>query len=137
MIIKIEAYGNGAHANQSTVPRVIPEGWAVVPNHIEIPDTFPFVEIEVSNGVVTKMMRGMVPEASVSEPDISPAELREQAYNTERSIEWDHKHLTVSEAAVLWQFYAAEGSEKASELGTLIASAKEAIRKEYPNNELS
>jgi hypothetical protein len=35
---------------------------------------------------------------------------------------------------VLWQFYAAEGSEKASELGTLIASAKETIRKEYPNN---
>lgn len=46
MIIKIEAYENGAHANQSTTPIILPEGWAIVPEDMEIPDTFPFVNIE-------------------------------------------------------------------------------------------
>ena len=62
-----------------------------------------------------------------------PAELREQAYNTERVIEWDGAMLTVTEAATLWQYYAAEGSEKAGELTALIASAKAKIRAEYPD----
>lgn len=76
MIIKIEAYENGAHANQSTIPRIIPEGWAVVPNHIDIPDTFPFVDIEVKNGVVTSMTAGVVPEEPepVPEPEPEPIE---------------------------------------------------------------
>ncbi len=61
MIIKIEPNSNGSHANQSTTPKVIPDGWAVVPDSIEIPDTFPFVNIETENGVVISMTAGIIP----------------------------------------------------------------------------
>ena len=65
--------------------------------------------------------------------ELSPAEQREEAYNTEAIIEWDDKVLTVTEAAQLWQYYAAEGSEKANELTVLIAEAKTSIREKYPD----
>lgn len=67
------------------------------------------------------------------EPTLIPSELREKAYNTERVIEWAGKTLTVTEAATQWQYYAAEGNEKAAELKVLIASAKAEIRAQYPN----
>ena len=46
-IVQIAPQSNGAHANQTTVNPLpeIPEGWAVVPEGLEIPDTFPFVDI--------------------------------------------------------------------------------------------
>lgn len=65
----------------------------------------------------------------------TPAERREQAYNTEKVIEWDGSMLTVTEAAKLWQYYAAEGSDKATQLQALIAAAKAEIRTEYPDSE--
>ena len=54
-IIKIVPHTNGAHANQTTMTPLpeIPEGWAVVPEGMEIPDTFPFVGIEVEGQVVS------------------------------------------------------------------------------------
>ena len=59
-IIETRALENGAHRNQefygSFVPQV-PNGWAVIPEDMPIPDTFPFVDIEVENGVVTAMER--------------------------------------------------------------------------------
>ena len=75
MIIKIEAYNNGSHANQSTTPRVIPEGWAVVPDGLDIPDTFPFVNIEVKDGVVVNMTAGVVPPIPEVEPEATVDEL--------------------------------------------------------------
>ena len=89
-IVQIAPQSNGAHANQTTVNPLpeIPEGWAVVPEGLEIPDTFPFVDITagkitvdpdtqpVSVGeegqlwVVTSMTPGAVPEpAPEPEPD--------------------------------------------------------------------
>lgn len=63
-IIKIVPHTNGAHANQTTMTPLpeIPEGWAVVPEGMEIPDTFPFVGIEVEGQVVTVMTPSVVPE---------------------------------------------------------------------------
>lgn len=63
-IIKIVPHANGAHANQTTMTPLpeIPEGWAVVPEGMEIPDTFPFVGIEVEGQVVTVMTPSVVPE---------------------------------------------------------------------------
>lgn len=61
----------------------------------------------------------------------TPAEQREEAYNTEHCISFDGKMLTVTEAAQLWQYYAAEGNDKANTLTDLIASAKEEIREKY------
>lgn len=73
-IIEIKALGNGAHRNQEGRLSYIPEGWAIVPNDIVIPETFPFVNIEVENGVVTKMTEGIVPEPTpIIEPIPEPS----------------------------------------------------------------
>ena len=68
-------------------------------------------------------------------PELTPAQQREQAYNTQPIIEWDGEVLTVTQAATKWQYYAAEGSEKANELQVLIADAKQTIREQYPDEE--
>lgn len=78
-IIKIEPYDNGAHDNNTifgadptTFP--IPDGYAVVPDDMPIPDTFPFVDITVDNStppVVTSMTAGIVPP-SEPEPALEP-----------------------------------------------------------------
>lgn len=78
---------------------------------------------------------GYTYQERVIEPYIEPKEQREKAYNTEKVIAWDGSTLTVTEAATLWQYYAAEGSDKATELQTLIAAAKAEIRERYPDEE--
>ena len=72
-IIRIEALENGAHSNQRKdgVFNPIPDGWAVVPEDMAIPETYPFVDITVENGVVTSMTAGVVPEP---EPEEAPPE---------------------------------------------------------------
>lgn len=64
LIIEIAALSNGAHRNQSISGTLstIPDGWAVIPDTISIPDTFPFVNIEVEDNVVTTMTAGTIPE---------------------------------------------------------------------------
>ena len=73
-IIEIAALENGAHRNQ-TYHGVLPEGWAIVPDDMEIPDTFPFVDVvaEDIDGVmtVTGMTAGVVPEPA-PEPEREP-----------------------------------------------------------------
>lgn len=61
MIIKIQENENGSHNNQSFVPAEIPVGWAVVPEEMEIPDSFPFVDIETEGQIVVKMVKKAVP----------------------------------------------------------------------------
>ena len=62
-IIEINQLENGAHCNQTISSLMtIPEGWAVIPEDMEIPSTFPFVNIEVEDGVVTAMTEGVVPD---------------------------------------------------------------------------
>lgn len=70
-IIEISALPNGAHRNQTGDFRTIPEGWAVVPEEMEIPETFPFVNIETEDGVVTSMTAGTVREPE-PEPEPEP-----------------------------------------------------------------
>lgn len=70
LIIEIQPLENGAHRNQTCNLNTIPDGWAEVPSSISVPDTFPFVNIEVENGVVTSMTAGTVPEP---EPEPEPA----------------------------------------------------------------
>lgn len=66
-IIEIKALDNGAHRNQ-TNHGVVPSGWAIIPDDMVIPDTFPFVNIEVADsdedGVsfVVSMTAGVMPE---------------------------------------------------------------------------
>lgn len=69
-------------------------------------------------------------------PELSPSELREQAYNTDQTIPWDGDMLTVTQAAQRWAYYAAEGrTDKTDALTALIAAAKADIRAQYPDEE--
>lgn len=54
-IIEINALSNGAHRNQDGSFSSVPEGWAVIPEDMEIPSTFPFVDIVVNDGIVTEI----------------------------------------------------------------------------------
>ena len=66
--------------------------------------------------------------------ELSPAQQREEAYNTLAVIEWEGDKLTVTRAAQLWQYYAAEGdTEQAAALTALIAQAKKEIRAQWPD----
>lgn len=73
-IIEITAFDNGAHRNQTGTFRAIPSGWAVIPPDMEIPETFPFVDIEVDGQTVTSMTAGVVPEPE-PEPTPEPTQL--------------------------------------------------------------
>lgn len=75
-IIEIQALDNGAHRNQTGAFRTIPDGWAEVPSSIEIPDTFPFVDITVDGQTVTSMTAGVVPEPEpMPEPEPTDTEV--------------------------------------------------------------
>lgn len=73
-IIEIIALENGAHRNQ-TYHGYLPDGWAIIPEGLEIPDTFPFVDITVEEfegrSVVATMTQGIVPEPT-PEPEREP-----------------------------------------------------------------
>ena len=92
-IIEINALSNGAHRNQDGAFETVPSGWAVIPDDMEIPDTFPFVNIEteevehtkesmIPDGksetymvvTVTKMTAGTVPEPELAPVDSVKAE---------------------------------------------------------------
>ena len=63
----------------------------------------------------------------------TPAELRQQAYETEPIIEWQGELITVDAANDLWLKYSAEGSDVAATLSALIVDAKAKIREQYPD----
>ena len=73
-IIEIQPLSNGAHRNQEGTFRTIPAGWAVIPPDMEIPETFPFVDIEVDGQAVTSMTAGVVPEPE-PQPTPEPTQL--------------------------------------------------------------
>ena len=58
--IEIAALSNGAHRNQTATFSAVPDGWAVIPDAMEIPDTFPFVNIETEEVAYTK--ESMIPD---------------------------------------------------------------------------
>ncbi|WP_293009541.1 MULTISPECIES: hypothetical protein [unclassified Oscillibacter] len=64
-IIEIEAQSNGAHRNQTLGFEIpVPDGWAVIPDDMAVPDTFPFVNITVEDNIVVSIAAGVVPEAA-------------------------------------------------------------------------
>ena len=61
--IEIMPLSNGAHRNQTVSGAVTaPDGWAVIPEGMAIPETFPFVDLVVKDGKVVSMTAGVVPE---------------------------------------------------------------------------
>lgn len=92
-IIEITALDNGAHRNQTGTFRTIPAGWAIIPDSIDIPDTFPFVDIEVSGQTVTSMTAGIVPEPE-PQPEPEPTiDERVTALETEKANQTDVDEL--------------------------------------------
>lgn len=103
-IIKIEPCGNGAHANQtssSTFP--VPDGYALIPDDMPIPDTFPFVDIEVEGDnppIVTKMTAGVVPPPPEPSVEERIAALKAQLEATDyQAIKYAEGWLTAEEYA--------------------------------------
>lgn len=80
------------------------------------------------NGYTYQLRESTVPHVP------TPAQLREEAYNTQTTISFDGELLTVTQASQKWQYYAAEGNTiKPNELTELIAEAKAKIREQYPD----
>lgn len=72
-IIKIQAEENGGHDNQTTSEIIpVPDGWLIIPDDIEIPDTFPFVTFHYRKDVVTDMSPAPVPPPE-PEPEPEPS----------------------------------------------------------------
>ena len=72
-IIEIAANELGGHQNQFIDAVIeVPEGWAVIPDDMAIPETFPFVRITVRNGVVKSMVAGTVPPPDPDPPEPEP-----------------------------------------------------------------
>lgn len=93
---------------------------------VELPAGVTAAEIEADYDAYLARARSWTPPA---------AERREEAYNTARRVDWGGETLTVTEAAQLWQYYAAEGSDRADALRALIRAAKAEIRETYPDGE--
>ena len=60
-IIEIDALANGAHRNQDGAFETVPSGWAAIPDDMPIPETVPFVDIEVEE--VEHTRESMIPDA--------------------------------------------------------------------------
>lgn len=104
-------YGAAFAEHCKEAPDEVAEGWVYNPDN----ETF----IEPVNG------------------EITAAERREDAYNNLALIAWGGDLLSVTQAALQWQYYAAEGdSAKTDELTGLIAAAKQYIRTQFPEEEV-
>lgn len=75
-IIEIKPLPNGAHRNQTGNFLSIPTGWAVIPEDVPIPGTFPFVDLVVEGNQVVTMTAGVVPEPE-PEPEPEPTEMEQ------------------------------------------------------------
>ena len=86
-IIEIATLDNGAHRNQTTSGRVsVPEGWAVIPPEMALPETFPFVEVTAANGVVTALTAGTVPDPDPEPEPTATTEERVAALEAENKL---------------------------------------------------
>ena len=83
-IIEISALSNGAHRNQTGTFSAVPSGWAEIPDSIAIPDTFPFVNIEVDGQTVTAMTAGVIPAPDLT--DIKSTKIAEIKQSCESYI---------------------------------------------------
>lgn len=76
-IVEIKALDNGAHRNQSGYLLEIPEGYAQIPDDMELKN-FPFGKVTAKeiDGVmtVTEWVAGVIPEVEEPEPPITETE---------------------------------------------------------------
>lgn len=88
-LIKIAAMDSGAHENRNSPwETTVPEGWAVIPAGVALPDSFPFVDVTVEDvdgvSTVTALHGREMPPDNTPAPEPEPtlkeqvAELQEQ-----------------------------------------------------------
>ena len=107
-IIELQALPNGAHRNQrSSTPLPIPDGWAIIPEDMVLPESFPFVSIEEELDekenihMVTKLTEREVPtDNNDSERIERIAELKQLLTET------DYVIIKIAEGAATKEEYA-------------------------------
>lgn len=91
---------------------------------------------EEHEGKIVQVWTAAEPPAEEAAAVLTPAQKREQAYNTVPIVRWDGELLTVTQAAQQWAYYAAEGNTaKTDALTAQIAQAKQTIREQYPDDD--
>ena len=103
-LIEIIAQDDGYHRNQNhSVPIPVQEGWAVIPDDMEIPETYPYVNIEVDGQMVTSMTAGIVPEPkidlnTIKSEKVSESKIMLKTYLEENPLTWtDGNQYNVTE----------------------------------------
>lgn len=116
-IIEINAANNGSHRNQ-TIDNVaniqIPDGWAIIPDTIIKPSTFPFVDIEVENGIVIEMTEQ---ELSLSILNDNREQMRKLAQIQElknKLLKTDYKAIKFAESLITDENYAETKAQRQS-----------------------
>ena len=118
-IIELSALPNGAHRNMdSYVWMVPPEGWAMIPEEMELPETFPFVGVEAEeiDGVmtVTVLTPGTMPE-----PDLDPIKTRRIAQSKTDLATYLESH------PLQWtdgEYYSITAERQSQLTGTIVAA---------------
>lgn len=66
-IIEIESLENGGHRNQRGYIEDIPDGWVEIPPDMEIPSSFPFVDLVFEEGVLLELIAREMPAEEENE----------------------------------------------------------------------
>lgn len=101
MITKILKYDNGSHANQSTTPCVIPDGWIEVPTYLEaaFESSGSFCNLTIEDGVLTGIEPLPIPEP-IANPTAEITALKAQLTATDyKAIKYAEGWLSEEEYA--------------------------------------
>lgn len=131
---------NGAWDNLDIEGSTKLQGYYTVHPDCIIPDSFPFVDIEL------KIINGMQYVVRMTSREIiddtEPKDKREQCYMTGTYdnehyyyVNYDGEQMTVDEANKLWQEYSAEGRDM-STLSAQIQATKNQVRETYVDEEI-
>lgn len=97
-IVKIESLENGAHVNKAGNFSYVPAGYAVIPDSMTLPASFPFVDLEV------KEIGGIMTVVSMSErevPVVEPVKAEPSAQDDTDALLIDHEYrITLLELGV-------------------------------------
>lgn len=92
-MLSITALDNGAHDNQ-TYHGVLPEGWALIPDDMELPN-FPFGEVVVEGDTVIEWIPGEMPEEEPIEPNEPIASVEERVSTLEETTQQQGEILSI------------------------------------------
>lgn len=92
-MISIKALDNGAHDNQ-TYHGVLPEGWALIPDDMELPN-FPFGEVVVESDTVIEWIPGEMPEEEPTEPSEPTPSVEERVSTLEETTQQQGEILSI------------------------------------------